>query len=80
MTEIKFQQFDNTIICFIKNILLNLSNIKCLTIEEKNIGVYGTDGRFIYLETKEDSSVTPIILSLGKNAHSTERTSEGPLE
>ncbi|MBK9099036.1 MAG: hypothetical protein IPM14_13120 [bacterium] len=70
MIEIKFAQYDNTVICFIKNILLNLSNIKSLTLEKTGVGVYGTDGRYTYLETKEDSSVTPIILSEGKKATS----------
>ena len=82
MIEIKFAQFDNTVMCAIKNNLLNLSFIKCLTINETEIQVFGTDGRItqLPLETKEDSSVTPIIFSLGKKALSTACESEGPLE
>lgn len=72
MTEIKFQQFDNTVICFVKNIMLNLSHIKSVAITETELQAYGTDGRINHLsfDTKEDSSVTPIILPEGKKATS----------
>lgn len=81
MIEIKFAQFNSTVMCTIKNNLLNLSFIKSITIKESEVQFIGTDGRInqLPLETKEDSSVTPIIFSFGKKAISTECASEVPL-